>query len=118
MALREKMQFRSFDRYWKKQGRKDAFTWGHRYLRLHSELLEDSVYKEMYEYFRNTLIAYLKRDTKGKKLDDAKLGGLVDALADIFNQDGAEYVNRYKGFVELLYDHWKKDPNAVREIRI
>ena len=32
--------------------RKRLFTWIFRYLRLHSELLEDPIYKEMYDYHR------------------------------------------------------------------
>ena len=58
MELENKMIIRSFFKYWKKQGRKDMFTWLHRYLRLHSDLLEDSVYQNLYDYIRNELIKY------------------------------------------------------------
>ena len=84
------------------------FTWVHRYLRLHSELLEDGVYQNMYDYHRNTLITYLKNDIKDKKADDLKLGKLVDMLADIFNEKASEQVNKCKPLVDELYKFWKK----------
>lgn len=77
MTLKEKRKVRRFERYWKKQGRKDLFTWVHRYLRLHSEL-----------------------------------------LADIYNRNGAEQVNKYKPLVDDLYKFWKENPNTIHDIRI
>ena len=94
MTLKEKIKYRRFEKYWKKHGRKDLFTWVHRYLRLHNEVLADSVYQNMYDYHRNTLIAYLKKDVNNKKFDDTTLGELVDVLADIFNKEEAELVNK------------------------
>ena len=118
MGLKDNIKVRRFDRYWEKRGKRDMFTRVHRYLRLHCELLEDSVYKDMYDYHRNTLIAYLRKDTKGKKYSDKQLGEVLDILADMFNKESVEYVNKYKPLVKLLYNHWKKDPNRIREIRI
>jgi len=109
---------RRFEKHWKKQGRKDLFTWIHRYLRLHYELLEDSVYQNMYDYHRNTLIAYLKNDVENKKLDDTQLGSLVDFIADVFNKNEAERVNKYKPLVDELYKFWKENPSTINEIRI
>ena len=86
MTLKEKLKVRRFERYWKKQGRKDLFTWIYRYLRLHSELLDDSVYQEMFDYHRNTLIAYVKRDGKRKNTSDKEYGEMIDELADIFKE--------------------------------
>jgi len=108
MILKEKIKVCRFKSYWKKHGRKDLFTWVHRYLRLHSELLEDGVYQNMYDYHRNTLITYLKNDIKDKKADDIKLGKLVDMLADIFNEKASEQVNKCKPLVDELYKFWKK----------
>lgn len=116
--LKEKLKVRRFERYWKKQGRRDLFTWVHRYLRLHSELLVDSVYQNMYDYHRNTLIAYLKKDMNNKKFDDTQVGILVDIFADIFNKDKAERVNKYKSLVDGLYKFWKENQNEINEIRI
>ncbi len=118
MTLKEKIKARRFERYWKKKGKKDLFTWVHRYLRLHSQLLEDSVYKTIYNYYRNTLIEYLKKDLGDKKTNDSLLGELVDALADIFNKDGAGLVNKYKVVVDELYKFWKEDTKALNEILI
>ncbi len=118
MTLKEKWKARCFERYWHKQGRKDMFTWIHRYLRLHSELLDDSVYQEMFDYHRNTLIAYVKRDVKRKNTTDKEYGELIDVLADIYNQNGAERVNKCKPLVEELYNFWKKTPDAIHYIRI
>ena len=118
MTLNEKLKIRSFEKYWKKQGRKNLFTWIHRYLRLNSELLDDIVYQNMYNYHRNTLIAYLKKDIDNKRTDDLQLGKLVDVLADIFNKDEAERVNKYKPLVDELYKFWKENTNAIKDIRI
>ncbi|MBR3864731.1 MAG: hypothetical protein IKJ19_06450 [Clostridia bacterium] len=118
MTLIEKWKFRRFERYWHKQGRKDLFTWVHRYLRLHSELLDDSVYQEMFDYHRNTLIAYVKRDVKRKNTTDKEYGELIDVLADIYNRNGAERVNKYKPLVDELYNFWKENPDAIHDIRI
>ncbi len=116
--LKEKLKFRRFERYWKKQGKKDLFSWVHRYLRLHSKLLANNIYQNMYDYHRNTLIAYLKNAVNNKKLDDTQLGELVDVLADIFNKDNAEQVNKYKSLVDELYKFWKENPSIIKEIRI
>ena len=116
MTLKQKVC--RLERYWKKQGRKDMFTWVHRYLRLHSELLEDSIYKEMFDYYRNTLIAYSKKDIKDKKSDDTQLGELVDVCADIFNKNAAVRVNKYKPLVEELYSFWKENPDIICDIRV
>ena len=118
MMLKEKLKVRRFERYWKKQGRKDLFSWVHRYLRLHSELLANNIYQNMYDYHRNTLIAYLKNDINNKKLDDTQLGELVDVLADIFNKDNAEQVNKYKSLVDELYKFWKEKTSRIKEILI
>ena len=105
-----------FEKYWQKEGKKDLFTWVHRYLRLNSELLADPFYNYMYEYYRKAIISCLKKDVQNKKTTDNKLGELVDILADIFNKDNAEYVNKYKELVEEIYNFWKKDYNKIKEI--
>ncbi len=113
MTLKGKLNVRRLERYWKKQGRKNTFTWVYRYLRLHSELLEDSVYQALYDYHRNTLIAYLKRDVNRKNTSDKEYGELIDVLADIYNRNGAERVNKYKPFVDELYRFWKENPDFM-----
>ncbi len=118
MKLIEKIKARRLEKYWRKQGRKDLFTWTHRYLRLHVELLSDSVYQDIYNYTRNTLILYLKNDLDSKKLNDPQLGELVDVLADIFNKNETELVNKYKLVVEELYKEWAKISNEIKEIRV
>ena len=118
MTLKEKLKHRRFEKYWKEQGRKDLFTWVHRYLRLHSELLTDSVYKSIYDYFRNTLIVYLKDDIGNKKIDDTQFGNMVDFFADIFNEKGSKLVDKYKAVVDELYLQCKSNPNIIKEIRI
>ena len=111
--LKEKLKYRRFERYWNKHGRKKLFTWVHRYLRLHNELLADSVYQEMYDYHRNTLIAYFKRDVKRKNTSDKEYGELIDVLADIYNGDGAERVNKCKPLVDELYKFWEEAPRKT-----
>ena len=99
MTLKEKIKVRRLERYWKKQGRKDLFTWVHRYLRLHSELLDDGVYQEMFDYHRKTLIAYVKRDVKRKNTTDKEYGELIDVLADIYNKNGLHLFTRSAPFL-------------------
>ncbi len=118
MKISEKLNARRFERYWEKKGRKDMFTWVHRYLRLHIELLDDSVYQEIYDYYRNTLIEYVKKDIGDKKIDNEKLGELVDTLANIINKDHADVVNKYKVLVDEIYDFWKRYPNMPKDIHI
>ena len=87
---------------------KEHSAWIHRYLRLHGELLEDPVYKMMFEFYRAKQISYLKKNAKRKNKNDAQLGELVDVLADIFNRYSPDRVNAYKWEVESLYRIWKK----------
>lgn len=117
MKLKEKFKVWRFERYWKKCGRKDFFTWVHRYFRQHSELLEDDIYKEIYDYFRNTLIAYIKKDFKRKDMNDEDTGKTIDLLADLFNRNSAKYVEKYKSVVNVLYNTWKDNPCKINDIR-
>ncbi len=118
MTLREKLKIRRIERSWNKYGRKDTFTWVHRYLRLHSELLEDPVYQEIFYYNRATLIAYMKKEAKRKNTSDEQIGDVLDVLADIFNENAAERVNKYKPLIDILYKFWKDNPNKIKDIRI
>ena len=118
MNIIDKIKIRRIERKWKKYGRKDYFTWVHRYFRLHKELIEDDIYKEIYEYTRNTLIKYYKRDVKRKDTSDKEYGELIDVLADIFNKTSADRVDKLKKTVERLYDFWVKHPDLKKEIRI
>ncbi|MBQ8657743.1 MAG: hypothetical protein IJ506_01270 [Clostridia bacterium] len=118
MTMKERLKMRRLERNLKKDARKNILTWVHRYFRLHIELLEDGVYKEIYEYHRKTLIEYLKRDLKGAKLDDTQLGELVDSVADIFNKNAAERVNKYKSLVDELYIFWQENPDVKDDIFI
>ena len=72
MATKEKNG--NFEQYWEEQRKRDLFTWVHRYLRLHEELLEDSVYEDIYNYSRQTLITFLKEDISTEETDDEQLG--------------------------------------------
>lgn len=118
MKLKEKLEIRNFESSWKDYDRKDLFTWVHRYLRLNNQLLKDSVYQNMYDYLRKSLMAYLREDIKELKVDDEKLGELVDVFADVFNKESAEQVNKYKSVVEELYSVWEKYPETLNEIQI
>lgn len=118
MTLKDKLRLRRFKKYWKKQGRKDWFTWIHRYLRLHKELLEDSIYQSIYDYVRDTLITYLKRDVGSEFMGDKEYGEIIDSFADIFNKSSPEQVNKYRSVVESLYEFDKKNPTLKKELRI
>lgn len=118
MTFKERIEKRRLERCWKKKGRKEMATAVHRYLRLHSELLEDSVYKEIFHFYRNIFIEYLKKDTllKRSKYSDEQLGILADGLVDIINQGSANQVNNYKPIVDELYSRWEENPNQIKDI--
>jgi len=97
--------------YWERTGKKDMFTWVHRYLRLHSELLEDELYQSLYTYVRNSLIAYLRQDIGDNKTDDIQIGKTADALADMFNKSNSCYVEKIKPTVDELYLIWLENYN-------
>lgn len=111
-----KKEIKQIERYWKRYGRKNLFTWMHRYFRLHTELLEDETYKKVYNYVRDTLIAYHIKDDK--RFDDNYYGVSLDVIADIFNKRAADRVNKYKFAVEDMVFVWKRYPNKTFEIRI
>ncbi len=116
--MKEKLKMRRMEHSLKKGGRKNIITWVHRYLRLHSELLEDSVYQEIYDYHRKTLIEYFKKDLKDAELDDTQLGELLDEVADLFNENAVERVDKYKPFIEEVYEFWKENPDIKDDIFI
>ena len=118
MILIDRFRVWRIERKWKKHGRKERFTWVYRYLRLHSELLEDRIYKEMYDYHRNTLIAYKKRDAKDKTLTEEQLGEMLDAFSTIVNRSIPARVNSYKPLVDELYRNWDDYPKTQCDIRI
>ena len=72
----------------------------------------------MYEYYRNTLIKYFRRDVKRRGTSDEEYVKLIDVLADIFNRNCDERVNRYKAIIENHYSFWKEHPNTPKDIRI
>ncbi len=111
MKLKDKIKIRRFEKFWEKQGRKDMLTWAHRYLRLHSDLLEDSIYQNIFDYVRNELIKYLKKDIDLKNIDDSKLNEIIDLLADTFNEKEFESVNKYKPLIDEIYKHYKEEHN-------
>ena len=118
MILIDRFRVWRVERRWKKYGRKEMFTWVYRYLRLHKELLEDSIYKEMYDYHRNTLIAYAKRDTKDKTLTEEQLGEMIDVYSSIVGRSEPAQVNRYKWLVEELHGTWNEFLDLKHEISI
>jgi Ran GTPase-activating protein (RanGAP) involved in mRNA processing and transport len=107
MTLKEKIKVYRFKKYWKKQGKQDLSTWVHRYLRLHSELIEDDTYKQIYDYHRNQLIKFIQHDIVNKFFSNADLGNLIDSIADTFNQSEYDRVNEYKALVDELYILWE-----------
>ena len=118
MSLKDKLRIRRFEKYWKRSGRKKLFTNVHRYLRLHKELLEDEIYQNLYNFTRNTLIAYFKRDHNDYDMSDEERGEFIDMLADIFNRNAADIVNKYQSLVEKLYDMEKETPSHKDDIRV
>ena len=100
----KRLEMWCWERRWRKRGRRKAFTWVYRYLRLHKELLDDPVYQEIFDYHRATLVTYMRKDVKRKKLTDEQLGEAIDLSADHFNNTFAKRVNAYKPFVDEIYE--------------
>ena len=113
MKSKEKTNNGNIEKDGEQQKRRDLFTWVHRYLRLHNDLLADTVYQTMYDYSRNELISYLKTDVENNNFNDMQLGELVDALADVFNKEETICVNSYKKTVELLYECFKESTTIL-----
>ncbi len=102
-----------------KHGREELCKQIHRYFRLHRELLEDSVYKEIYDYYRATLIVYLKKDLRDNMLDDAGIGDLIDMFADYYNKKhAAENTTACRAVIDERYKTWQKLPDKCKRIRI
>ena len=118
MKLVEKLKEKRFKKYWDRQGKKDLFTWVFRYLRLHSELLSDTSFLNLYNSCRNILVSYLRKDMNGKEVNDSQLEELIDALTDEFNENEPELVNQYKIAVDELNKLLKENPNILTEIYI
>lgn len=55
---------------------------------------------------------------KRRGTSDEEYGKLIDVLADIFNRNCEERVNRYKAIIENHYSFWKENPNLEKPIRI
>ncbi len=117
MNKEEHIKTRSIIKYWTNYGRKIIFTWVYRYLRLHNELLTDNVYQEIYDYHRNTLIAYHKKRTTLKEFDEQEYCNVFDSITDMYNKTNAKQVNKYKWLVDELYKFWKESPNDTSDIQ-
>ena len=107
MSLIYRLKVRKLDKYLRNR-QKELYTWIHRYLRLHGELLEDEIYQKMYDYNRNALINIYKKEINRKDVNDMRYGELADNLADIFNKHAADRVNERRPTVERCYNLWKK----------
>lgn len=108
MSLKEWIRRRREKRYWEKYGKKKFCARVHRYLRLHSELLEDEIYRDMFLYYRKELIeCYRKEGSFAKDREEEKCEQHVDILADIYSRNWEESVNEYKPVVDQLYENWE-----------
>ncbi|MBQ8295263.1 MAG: hypothetical protein IJX87_02380 [Clostridia bacterium] len=117
---KEKAKAKHVKQLWKSYCHEDyrpkMFQLVYSYLRLHKELLEDSIYQEMYDYHRETMIAYATKWFKDTFIvQEGRCGRWVDKWADSYKED-REDVEEVKPLVELLYKTWEKD--GPREIRI
>lgn len=118
MLSKKNKKRRQYQKRYNKKIRKDLFTWLHRYLRLHNELLSDKSYQIMYDYVRATLIAYLKHDVETQECDNETIGEVVDTLADIFNKANPKSVENHKPLVIIFHDLWDGEADLMNKIRI
>ena len=101
-GLRARPSFRRLEEEW----RIEWFTWVHRYLRLHQEMLDDKAYQDIYAHTRNVLAMDFKRQVRDECLTDEDYGELVDTFADLYGEDHPEKVNKRVVLVEFLYKCW------------
>ena len=97
-----------------KEQKKNLFIWGHRYIRLHKELLADDFYKDMYNKFRCALIENARKKLGGLRKSKEEYGKWIDDLADIYNRDHAEEVNKFAFILEEMREVWKPDLPKLR----
>lgn len=82
--------------------KEELFTWGHRYLRLHKELLADCFCAYMYQKFRSVLIEQLRKKLGGYGKTQEEFGEFVDSLADMYNREHAEEVHKFTCVLEMM----------------
>ena len=90
-----------------KKREKQLFAWGYRYLRLHSELLEDSVYARMYKIFRLSVVRELRKKRKMYEDSEEIVGELADTIADKFNKKNMKRVNKYELMIKVIRGLYK-----------
>ena len=93
-------------RQWEKMGRNERTIWMHRYFRLHKELLNDPVYKTVYDRNRLRVIERIQQRSQEHR-DSEELGDFIDWMADAYNDFAAKKVNRYQPIMEENYVIWK-----------
>ncbi|MBO7297711.1 MAG: hypothetical protein J6U60_01535 [Clostridia bacterium] len=82
--------------------KEELCTWGHRYLRLHKELLADCFCAYMYQKFRLVLIEKLRKKLGGYGKTQEEFGAFVDSLADMYNSEHAQEVHKFTFVLEML----------------
>ena len=115
MKSKEKIKNNTIEEELKQQNKREMFTWMHRYLRLHDELLSDEDYKNIYDYLRDSLVECLEKDMPETNFDNQQLGSMIDTIADIFNKKDAEQSEKLKPLVDEFYKIWKENPDAIKK---
>ena len=102
----------------KKTGEKsrEVSYWIYRYLRLHSELLKDSVYRELYDTVRQKRIVRHKNIFHRKDEEEKAIGEVLDMGADFLNKESPNEVEEWRGFVTLFYEAFKSGSKKKEEL--
>ena len=90
------------------------YYWIHRYLRLHSELLEDDIYRELYDMARHMRIVRHKNKFGWKDEDEKAIGEVLDMSADFLNKESPDEVKKWKPIVRIFYEGIKQERKEKR----
>ena len=85
------------------------YYWIYRYLRLHSELLEDDIYRELYDMARHMRIVRHKNKFGWKDEDEKAIGEVLDMSADFLNKESPDEVEKWKPIVRIFYEGIKQE---------
>ena len=104
--------------YYKKETRRAMFKIVHCYLRMHSELLEDSLYQKIYDHHRKELVLYQKRRLEPEEYDEELVGFVLDRMADMQIREERSKIEKYQRFVKLLRTEWTESPRKMKNVKL
>ena len=93
------------------------YYWMYRYLRLHSELLEDNNYWELYEAARHKCIVRHKNKFDRKDEEEKAIGEVLDMSADFLNKECPNEVEEWGPNVRIFYEALKQERKRMKKLK-